>query len=45
MFALRQSAGGTPAIRWSAVRFKSDPQITQIRKIFLGTSRTMLSEL
>ncbi|MDR2169949.1 MAG: hypothetical protein LBP59_07400 [Planctomycetaceae bacterium] len=33
LFALRQSAGGTPAIRWSVVRFKNDPQITQIRKI------------
>ncbi|MDR2168990.1 MAG: hypothetical protein LBP59_02505 [Planctomycetaceae bacterium] len=35
-FALRQNAGETPAIRWSVNRFKSDPQITQIRKIFLG---------
>ncbi|MDR2169395.1 MAG: hypothetical protein LBP59_04565 [Planctomycetaceae bacterium] len=40
LFAYRQSAGGTPAIRWSAVRFKNDPQITQIRKIILGTSGT-----
>ncbi|MDR2172327.1 MAG: hypothetical protein LBP59_19455 [Planctomycetaceae bacterium] len=45
MFAYRQSAGGTPAIRWSVIRFKNDPQITQIRRIFLGTSGTMLSEL
>jgi hypothetical protein len=34
LFAYRQSAGGTPAIRWSVNRFKNDPQITQIGKIF-----------
>ncbi|MDR2168912.1 MAG: hypothetical protein LBP59_02100 [Planctomycetaceae bacterium] len=32
LFALRQSAGETPAIRWSVNRFKIDPQITQIRR-------------
>ncbi|MDR2172063.1 MAG: hypothetical protein LBP59_18115 [Planctomycetaceae bacterium] len=26
LFALRQSAGETPAIRWSVNRFKNDPQ-------------------
>ncbi|MDR2170868.1 MAG: hypothetical protein LBP59_12060 [Planctomycetaceae bacterium] len=45
LFAYRQSAGGTPAIRWSVDRFKSNPQITQIRKTFLGTSGTVLSDL
>jgi hypothetical protein len=34
LFAFRQNAGETPAIRWAAIRFKNDPQITQIRKIF-----------
>jgi hypothetical protein len=33
-------AGETLAIRWSVIRFKNDSQITQIRKIFLGTSET-----
>ncbi|MDR2171113.1 MAG: hypothetical protein LBP59_13295 [Planctomycetaceae bacterium] len=33
LFAYRQSAGGTPAIRWSVIQFFC-PQITQIRKIF-----------
>ncbi|MDR2171222.1 MAG: hypothetical protein LBP59_13850 [Planctomycetaceae bacterium] len=33
LFALRQSAGETPAIRWSVIRFFR-PLITQIRKIF-----------
>jgi hypothetical protein len=32
LFAYRQSAGGTPAIRWSVIQFKNDPQITQIKK-------------
>ncbi|MDR2169113.1 MAG: hypothetical protein LBP59_03130 [Planctomycetaceae bacterium] len=34
-------AGRMPAIRWSVICFKNDPQITQIRKIFLGTSGTI----
>ncbi|MDR2170084.1 MAG: hypothetical protein LBP59_08080 [Planctomycetaceae bacterium] len=25
LFALRQSAGETPAIRWSVIRFKNNP--------------------
>jgi hypothetical protein len=29
-------AGGTPAIRWSVIQFKNDPQITQIKKIILN---------
>ncbi|MDR2169748.1 MAG: hypothetical protein LBP59_06375 [Planctomycetaceae bacterium] len=45
LFAYRQSAGETPAIRRSVNRFKNDPQITQSRRIILGTSGTMLSEL
>ncbi|MDR2168723.1 MAG: hypothetical protein LBP59_01110 [Planctomycetaceae bacterium] len=33
--AYRQHAGETPAIRWAVNRFKNDPKIMQIRKIFL----------
>ncbi|MDR2170061.1 MAG: hypothetical protein LBP59_07965 [Planctomycetaceae bacterium] len=36
MFAYRQSAGETPAIRWSVNRFKNDSQITYIKKIILN---------